>query len=292
MSNKIVVGIDGSAISERAVEFAAEEADLHGVELEIVYAIELPTDVDFYGVSIAGPQIEALQHYGDELLGAASAKVAERHPDLVCTIKSVIGNPTWVLLNASETATAVVVGRRGLGAVKSAFLGSVSARLATEADCPVFVISEDEDRPTTGPIVVGVDDSEFGTAALAFALAEAARRKTSVRAVTAYRTPALAMPVEPELVVELQKSEAAEAERIISTALERARTPETEAVEVEKITVEDAPAQAITEQAKDAQLVVVGSHGKGFVKRLLLGSVSRRILHEVERPIVVVDIPH
>ncbi|QGN33975.1 universal stress protein [Microlunatus sp. Gsoil 973] len=292
MSNKIVVGIDGSAISERAVEFAADEAELHGTELEIIYAIALPTDVDFYGVTIAGPQIEALQHYADELLSAAVTTVNQRHPDLVCTTNSVIGTPTWVLINASEDAAAIVVGRRGLGAVKSAFLGSVSSRLATEASCPVFVISEDEQRPTSGPIVVGVDDSEFGTAALAFALTQAAARETTVRAVSAYRTPAIAIPIEPELVVELRKSEAAEAERILNTALEQARTPETASVEVVKVTVEDSPADAILTQSKDAQLIVVGSHGKGFVKRLLLGSVSRQVLHEADRPVAVVDLSH
>jgi nucleotide-binding universal stress UspA family protein len=292
MSNKIVVGIDGSTISERAVEFAADEAELHGAQLEIIYAIAVPTDVDFYGVTIAGPQIEALQHYADELLATAANTVRERHPDLVCTTNSVIGSPTWVLINASEDATAIVVGRRGLGAVKSAVLGSVSSRLATEASCPVFVISEDEQRPTSGPIVVGVDDSEFGTAALSFALAQAAARKTSVRAVSAYRTPALAIPIEPELMAELRQSEAAEAERIVTQALERARTDETASVEVEKVTVEDAPANAILTQAKDAQLIVVGSHGKGFVKRLLLGSVSRQVLHEADRPVAVVDLPH
>lgn len=292
MSNKIVVGIDGSVISQRAVEFAAEEAELHGAELEIVYAIELPTDVDFYGVTIAGPQIEVLQHYADELLAAAAARVKDRHPDLVCTTRSMIGNPTWVLLGAAEDAIAVVVGRRGLGAVKSAFLGSVSSRLATDASCPVFVINEDENRPTDGPIVVGVDDSEFGTAALSFAMAQAAARKAAVRAVTAYRMPALALPVEPDLMVELQRSEAAEAEKMLTTAVERARTADTRSVEVEKIIVEDSPANAILQQSKDAQLVVVGSHGKGFVKRLFLGSVSRHVLADADRPVVVVDIPH
>lgn len=292
MSNKIVVGIDGSVISQRAVEFAAEEAELHGADLEIVYAIELPTDVDFYGVTIAGPQIEVLQHYADELLAAAAARVKDRHPDLVCTTTSMIGNPTWVLLGAAEDAIAIVVGRRGLGAVKSAFLGSVSSRLATDASCPVFVINEDETRPVDGPIVVGVDDSEFGTAALSFAMAQAAARKTAVRAVTAYRMPALAVPVEPDLMVELQRSEAAEAEKMLTTAVERARTADTQSVEVEKITVEDSPANAILQQSKDAQLVVVGSHGKGFVKRLFLGSVSRQVLTDADRPVVVVDIPH
>jgi nucleotide-binding universal stress UspA family protein len=292
MSNKFVVGIDGSAISQRAVEFAADEAALHGGELEIVYAVELPTDVDFYGMTIAGPQIEVLQHYGDELLTAAAAKVKDSHPDLPTTTKSVIGNPTWVLIGASEDAAAIIVGSRGLGAVKGAFLGSVSSRLSTEASCPVFVISENEERPTSGPIVVGVDDSEFGTAALAFALAQAAARKTSVRAISAYRAPALAAPVEPELLVALQTSEAQEAERVLTTAVERAVTEETKDVEVEKVTVEDSPANAIIEQSKDAQLIVVGSHGKGFIKRLFLGSVSRQVLSDADRPVVVVDLPH
>jgi nucleotide-binding universal stress UspA family protein len=199
-----------------------------------------------------------------------------------------IGNPTWVLVRESEGAAAMVVGRRGLGAVKGAFLGSVSIRLVTEAKCPVFVIGEGDERPSTGPVVVGVDDSDFGIAALAFAIAEAGRRKTTVRAVYAYRLPALAIPVEPDLIDALQTSEADQAAKVITAAVEKARTPETASVEVEQMTVEDVPVNAILEQSKDAQLIVVGSHGRGFVRRLLLGSVSRQVLHDADRPVVVV----
>jgi nucleotide-binding universal stress UspA family protein len=158
----------------------------------------------------------------------------------------------------------------------------------TEAKCPVFVIGEGDERPSTGPVVVGVDDSDFGIAALAFAIAEAGRRKTTVRAVYAYRLPALAIPVEPDLIDALQTSEADQAAKVITAAVEKARTPETASVEVEQMTVEDVPVNAILEQSKDAQLIVVGSHGRGFVRRLLLGSVSRQVLHDADRPVVVV----
>ena len=70
-----------------------------------------------------------------------------------------------MLAAASEGADAVVVGRRGLGGAASVLLGSVSNRLTIQAECPLVVVGEG-DLPTTGPVVVGVDGTEFGTNAL------------------------------------------------------------------------------------------------------------------------------
>src|SRR4051794_267949 len=111
MSGKIVVGIDGSGISARGLEMAAEQAELFGAELDILYALELPTDVDYYGVRYVGPQLDVMQEYATELLASAASRVADRHPDLVCTTRTEIGNPTWVLVRESQDAAAIVVGR-------------------------------------------------------------------------------------------------------------------------------------------------------------------------------------
>jgi nucleotide-binding universal stress UspA family protein len=287
---RIVVGIDGSAASARALEYAADEAALTGHELEVVHALELPTDVDFYGVHVAGAQVESLQDYAEQLLASAENRVAELHPGLGCRSRYQIGGATTVLIEASQDAAALVVGNRGLGGLGRAVLGSVSGRVATESACPVFVIGEHDELPTSGPILVGVDDSEFGVAALRFALAEAALRRTSVRAVTAFHTPALAMPVEPELISRLGRSEQEAAAAVIEAALAEVAA-ERGQVEVETIAAEGVAADVIIGRASDAQLIVVGSHGKGLVRRLLLGSVSRQVLHDADRPVVVVDVP-
>jgi nucleotide-binding universal stress UspA family protein len=287
---RIVVGIDGSAPSARALEYAADEAVLTGRDLEIVHALDLPADVDFYGVHVVGAQVESLQGYAEQLLASAVNRIRELHPELSCTSRYQIGGAATVLIEASQEADAMVVGSRGLGGLGRAVLGSVSGRIATTSACPVFVIGDHEDLPADGPIVVGVDDSEFGVAALRFAITEAALRGTRVRAVHAYRTPVLAAPVEPELIIQLTRSEQEAAAKIIENAVSEVGEARGE-VEIETVAVEGSPADVITGQAADAQLIVIGSHGKGLVRRLLLGSVSRRVLNDADRPVVVVDVP-
>jgi nucleotide-binding universal stress UspA family protein len=287
---RIVVGIDGSAPSARALEYAAQEAELTGAALEIVHALELPVDVDFYGMHIIGAQVDSLQGYAEQLLASAENRIRELHPGLSVSSRYEIGGPGSILIHAAEQAAALVVGTRGLGGFGRAVLGSVSSRVATESSCPVFVIGEHDELPTDGPIVVGVDESDFGVAALRFAVAEAALRGTRVRAVHAYRTPVLAAPVEPELIIQLTRSEQEAAAKIIENAVGEVGEARGE-VEIETVAVEGSPADVITGQAADAQLIVVGSHGKGLVRRLLLGSVSRRVLNDADRPVVVVDVP-
>ena len=185
-------------------------------------------------------------------------------------------------------ASAVVVGRRGLGNAASALVGSVSNRLATEARCPVIVVGESQ-APATGPIVVGVDGSEFGTAALRFALHEAALRQTSVRAVAAFDFLHPVFRSDPELARRMQAGTEAEVADTITTAHRAATSPAVASVEVEQVVVEGRAAEAIVDNAGDAQLIVVGTHGKGLVRRVLLGSVSRQVLNDADRPVAVVD---
>ncbi len=286
---RIVVGVDGSTASARALEYAAEEATRSGRQLEIVHAVDLPTEVDFYGVRVGAEQVDTLQRYAEEVLASARKRVAELHPDLTCRSRHQIGAPTAVLIEASQDAAALVVGSRGLGGLGRAVLGSVSIRVATGSGCPVFVVGEQDSRPADGPIVVGVDDSKFSIAALRFAIAEARVRRTSVRAVNAYRSPALAVPVEQTVITELSRSEQDEAARILGAAL-AAVGADRSGIEVESLVEEGAPADVLLDLSADAQLIVIGSHGKGLVRRLLLGSVSRQVLHDADGPVVVVDV--
>lgn len=302
----LVVGIDGSPASEHALDWAAAQAALTGLDLEIVYAIELPSQIDFYGTEIVSPQIDALQTMAEELLASAERHVTETHPQLGCRTRSAIGTATAVLLDASERATAIVVGSRGLGAVSSVVMGSVSIRLASDARCPVFVIEDTDGLPAQGPIVVGVDDSDSSVLAVRLALRLAALRGTTVRAVHSYHIPRLAIPVEPDLIAALERGEQEEGVRVITSVIELARAAETspertptgnatlddlavDDVEVTPVTVEGVPpAEALLQHSDDARLIVLGSHGKGMVRRLLLGSVSRRVLHDTRLPVAIV----
>jgi nucleotide-binding universal stress UspA family protein len=122
--------------------------------------------MEFYGFQahLASQPVDWVMGFSQQLLDAAQARVHEVAPALECTVTSKMGHPAHVLGDASEEAAAVVVGRRGLGGAASVLMGSVSNRLTVHARCPVVVVG-DGDLPTAGPVVVGVDGSEFGTQA-------------------------------------------------------------------------------------------------------------------------------
>lgn len=289
----IIVGIDGSRDSERALDWAATTASLTGRDLEIVHALDIPTPTGIYANARVSPTSTAeLQKFSQDLLDIASRRAAEVAPDVRIETRTQIGSPTNVLVDASGDAAAVVVGSRGLGAFES-FIGSVSIRVATRAGCPVFVIPDQGvDATPGGPIVVGVDDSDFSVAALRFALNEAVLRKTSVRAVTAYQLPMVTVPLDPGVITSFELDEHDRAMATIEKVLEQARTDQTKGVETEAVAVQGPTVESILRHAGDAQMIVVGSHGRGPVRRLLLGSVSRRLLNDADRPVAVVDLAH
>lgn len=294
MTGRIVVGVDGSPQSARALEWAVARAVLGGEELELLNAYSHLPSIDFFGYHgpSAGEQMEWFMEFSDEVLAAASTRVRELAPHLACTVTSQVGHPAPTLTAASEGAVAVVVGRRGLGGAAGALLGSVSNRLTVQAKCPVVVVGEAE-LPASGPVVVGLDDSPYGANALRYAIAEAALRKTGVRVVAAYDVIHQGFRGDPEHAEGLRASVESEVERAVAQALE-ARAAEQgsgPAVDVQHVAVEGRAAEAILSHADDAQLVVVGTHGKGLVRRVLLGSVSRQVLADADRPVAVVDLP-
>lgn len=292
MTGRIVVGIDGSQQSGHALEWAVARARLGGEQLELINTYSLTPDLNFYGYQgvPSSQPVDWFIEFSEQVLDAAAARVRELAPGLTYTTTSEMGHPALVLATASESADAVVVGRRGLGSAASALLGSVSNRLTIQAKCPVVVVGEGE-LPTSGPIVVGVDGSEFGTHALRYAIAEAAVRKTSVRAVAAYHVMHHAFRADPELVARTRAEVEAEAGETITRALDEVQGTEPASVSVDHVVVEGRAAEAILGHAEEAQLIVVGTHGKGLVRRILLGSVSRQVLNDADRPVAVIDLP-
>jgi nucleotide-binding universal stress UspA family protein len=291
VAQRIVVGIDGSPQSGKALEWAVARARMGGERLQLVNAYDVTPALDFYGYQglAAGEAVGWFAEFSEQLLDAAAARVRELAPELECTLSSEPGHAGPVLSKAAEDASTVVVGRRGLGGAASAVLGSVSNQLTVRARCPVVVVGEGE-LPISGPIVVGVDGSEFGTNALRFAIAEAALRQTSVRAVAAYDLLHPAFRTDPELAARMRAEVQADAERAVEQALDDAEGT-TASIQVDRVVVEARPAEAIVDHADDAQLIVVGTHGKGLVRRILLGSVSRQVLNDADRPVAVVDLP-
>ncbi|MBD0323080.1 MAG: universal stress protein, partial [Aldersonia sp.] len=134
----------------------------------------------------------------------------------------------------------------------------------------------------TGPVVVGVDGSGNSQQAVALAFTEAEIRGAEVVAVHAWSDASqFSLPT-----IEFQAVAEAE-EALVSAALAGARQDHPD-VPVQTVIVRDRPAQNIVEQAANAQLVVVGSHGRGGFKGMLIGSTSRAVVQNAECPVIVV----
>ncbi|GAA2102705.1 universal stress protein [Microlunatus panaciterrae] len=292
MAAHLVVGIDGSSESGIALRWAAAEAERRGLALRLIHALNVPIVADPYGSPVALPRVNELEKYAENLLTVAARKAHTPGSEVEITTKFEMGSPAAVLLKASHDAAGLVVGSRGLGSIGAALIGSVSVRLAGKAACPVFIIPPEVATagPITGPVVVGVDGSIFSDAALRVALDEAALLGTSLRAVSAYHLPWLAMPTEPRLISEFDEAEREYATKVVHEALERVRTDADAAIPVEVRVVRGQPAEAIIDASRDAALTVVGSRGHGAMKRMLLGSISRAVLQEATRPLAIVHV--
>ena len=136
----IVVGVDGSAHSRKALERAAAEAAAHGAPLTVLVIHQAVRDV--YG---------SASHYGDDAALTEKAKeAAQAETDQVLagagsqptsvTVTAVHGLPVDELVKASEGADMVVLGRRGMGGFARMLMGSVSSQVAQHAQCPVLIV--------------------------------------------------------------------------------------------------------------------------------------------------------
>lgn len=281
----IVVGVDGSDTSDAATVWAARAAANHGAPLHLVAAQPAPV--------IPGGMVVTSQSYFDDLdaesrrvLGEAKtlAEKAASGLDIEATIHH--APPIPVLLDLSEQARMIVLGTRGRSAARSALLGSVTASVVTHARCPVVVIPSVDLPADDSRIVVGVDGSSNSTPAVEAAFTEASLRGAPLVAVHAWSD--IDFDSLPVLVEEIPWSALADSEAASlaeSLAGWQERFPD---VEVQRIVVRDNAVEQLLEQSHSAQLVVVGSHGRGGFRGMLLGSTSRALLHRTERPLMVV----
>jgi nucleotide-binding universal stress UspA family protein len=223
---------------------------------------------------------------GQRVLEAATGVIAETvalgGPVRVST-ELVFGRPASTLIDASKDAQMIVVGCRGRGAWRRGLLGSVSTALVHHAHCPVAVIHEETDAPVNsrGPVVVGIDGSRASELATAIAFDEASRRDVELIALHAwadYECQDYGGSAWPDIRVEADQTLA---ERLAGW---QERYPD---VTVRRVVERDHAAQYLVEQAESAQLVVVGSHGRGGFTGMLLGSVSSAVVHSVQIPVIV-----
>ncbi|WP_055405518.1 MULTISPECIES: universal stress protein [unclassified Mycobacterium] len=282
----IVVAVDGSPASNAAATWAAHEAALRKIPLTVVHAVTTPT-ATWPPVPYPDSLVVRLEDEGKKAIMHAIKLAEESLPaDVKITINRelVYSSPALALIKMSDEAAMIVVGTAGRGLLARGVLGSVSATVVRHANCPVAVVHGDVgDLPDTAdaPVLLGVDGSPASGLATAIAFDEASRRGVDLVALHAWSDIAIS-----ELPEADWSSLEAEAHRTLAENLAgwQERYPD---VTVQRLVVRDGPARQLAEKSKTAQLLVVGSHGRGGLTGILLGSVSNSVLHSVRIPVIV-----
>ena len=283
----VVVGVDGSGSAYRAVEWAAAEAARRGVELRLVRAFSWTTSER--PIRDGG----RVAQYRDELLKIARGQVARAariaadvRPEVETTTQVAIGAPIEVLGSEARRAQLLVLGDRGLGGLAGLLLGSVAVGLAAHGACPVVIVRGERGGAgnAESPVVVGIDDSSISEAALAFAFDAAAARGVGLVVVHAWSPTAIDDALAPVMDWDAATAEedAVLAERLAGW---EQKHPE---VAVRRTVVRDGAVRALVAASREAQLVVVGSRGRGNATGLLLGSISHAVLHASHCPVAIV----
>jgi nucleotide-binding universal stress UspA family protein len=288
----VVAGIDDSAEARRAAVWAASEADRTGTSLRLVHAFETITYTASGGFVPPPAYVEAVENAGREMLEAARREAQAAHPQLAVEVDMCPGQPVAVLLDESQHASMVVLGVKELSGVQRLTMFSTAVSLAAHAQCPVAVIRSAVTGPASdGPVVVGVDGTPASEEAVRIAFEEASARRLDLVAVHAWtefvsdREFIYARQFALDLKAVHTREQEILAERLAGW---QEKFPD---VTVERVVSPEKPVKALLDATAGAQLLVVGSRGRGGFTGMLLGSTSRKLIHYASCPLLVVR-PH
>lgn len=268
----VVVGVDGSLDVLGAVAWAGAEAARRGVELHLVQVLPPVRD--------SGSRSGVARGRAGVLLHRALGAVGTVAPDVPINMAILHGSVGAALVSYAAQAQLLVLGADRAEPVATS-AGRVGVHVSTHASCPVVVVPPKwagswSPTPSPRPVVVGVDGSDGGERALWFAAESAVRLGVDLLAVAAESRFRIAPPDGPER------------EALVSQlAICRASHP---GLTLKSRVVEAGAAAALVRAARDAQLVVVGSRGRGSAAGALLGPIGEELLRESPCPVVVLSL--
>ncbi|MFJ4687225.1 universal stress protein [Streptomyces sp. NPDC088789] len=285
MGHPVLAGVDGSAASVAAADWAAGEAVRRGVPLRLLHAAP------------AGAAAGTLRAVGEHLLTRVAEELAERHPGIDVQGEQADGPPGTVLLSAAARAGLLVVGMRGAGGFDGLAVGSVALRVAARAPGPVVLVpggaagSHAQWSPGgPGPerVVLGFDARHPARGAADFAFAAARARGADLWVVGAWTLPLESVSAPTPFVTEADRATWEDQENTdLVDALRpwRADHPDV-AVHTDVVLLH--PAQALLNASLRGRLLVMGS-GTGPAAGVgRLGPVTHAVLHHSRRPVAVV----
>ncbi len=282
----VLICVDGSAASEAAVTWGTREAIMHRLPVTLMHAVA-PIVVGWPVGQLYADMPDRQRDQARQVIdqarkaltaGRDGAEAPETHTE------TVYSNVVPALVEASGDAWMVVAGSHGVGAMGRLLLGSVTTGLVHHAHCPVAVVHQEPGvTPDPGaPVLLGIDGSPASEAATALAFDEASRRGVELVALHVWSD----VGVFPILGMDWHDREN-EGQEILAERLAgwQEQYPD---VHVQRLLYCDKPSYWLIEESKRAQLVVVGSHGRGGFPGMLLGSVGSAVVQSAKVPVIVV----
>lgn len=281
----VLVGVDGSHASYKAVWWAANYAKHAGLQLQIVCAYSLPSyaAVSFDATYTAIGDDNAAHHDAQEILSKAKAVALDQGVDATTLI--VTGDPSSVFVELSRNYQLIVIGNRGKGGLAERLLGTTSSSLPAYAYCPIVVVPYTDDdgqrihlNNTITRVAVGSDESKWGLKALEIAADLADSWHAELDVISAVPR---VQGAEGDTAV--MGSYMEDLEERVKPILQR--LPD---LQIHRTVVPGSAVEALTQASLNHDLVVVGSRGRGGFTGLLLGSISQGLLQHSSRPVYVV----
>ncbi len=282
----IIVGVDGSPHSKAAVAWAVEAAIRRDRTLRLVHTIPWLYDIP------RGPESGVLPEEviaaGRQLLEDAVALAYGCNPDVGVDRELLLGPATKLLLEQAGDAAMIVLGGHGAGTLSRWSPGSTAWQVITHARVPAVVVNDLERFPR-GEVVLGVDGAPGERSAIRFAFEEAVTRGARLHAVHSWAYPGVFGPS----VIQPRSADLETIAQTETQVLDEALAPWRErfpGVEVVAETVHGRPVRILTGASARADLLVVGTRGRGGFAGLLLGSVTHALLHHTQCPLAVVPL--
>ncbi|MDX3231355.1 universal stress protein [Streptomyces sp. ME19-01-6] len=283
----LVVGVDGSRSSLRAVDWAVDTAVVHGVSLRLVHAF-LWERYEATEPAIASGRRSA-RAVAENIVDTAAGHARRRAHEVEISALVLPEDPVRALLGEARNASMVVLGSRGHSRLTGLLLGSVSLAVAARADCPVVVLhDEGNDAFGTRPrVVLGVGRPDTGPQAVRFAFREAEARRWALYAVRAWRRPAQDTADRPPFARDLARRHREQAAEVLEDALAESLRDHPR-VEIRPQVTEGRAGQVLLDASRGAGLLVVGARRAHGYTGLQLGRVAHTALHHAACPVAVV----
>lgn len=286
----ILVALDFSEHAEAAVDRAITLAREAKATVHLLHAYEVPySAIPIYDVQVPQAMLEAVRDASARRLEKVRAKVAAA--GVQCETHLVASPPTNGIVDTARSVNAdlIVMGTRGNSGFQHALLGSVAERVVRLAPCPVLTLKSDSPPAAKfARVLAPIDFSRQGEAALALAVEIAREHKGTLHLLHAYDLPAgVAMGwggAIPQSVWDGMHAGAQASLEKASESVKRAGVP------LELHLTMGSATDAILETAKSTQadVIVMGTHGRRGFHHLLLGSVAERTLRLANCPVLTI----